>query len=100
MGSIDAELTDIRVGGFLDVLDPNIAAYSKAQAFANNARGEGSNGIVYPSQRNAGGECFGAFYPDVVARPKQADHFRYHWDGESIDFVQKITGKRTMFSLE
>ncbi len=100
VGSIDAELTDIRGGGFEDILDPDIASYSESQAFAKTAKGEGSDGIVYPSQRNRGGECIGALYPDVVAPAKQADHFRYHWDGDAVDFVQKVTGKRTMFKLE
>lgn len=40
------------------------------------------------------------FTPTLLAPAKQADHFRYHWDGKTINFVQKIRGKRTMFALE
>ena len=100
VGSIDAELTDLRRPGYDDILNPDIATYAVSQSFATKAREGGSNGIVYPSLRNRTGECFGAFYPDVVSRPKQADHFRYHWNGTSVDFVQKITGSKAMYRLE
>lgn len=100
VGSIDAELTDIRGPGFEDVLDPDVTTYPVSQAFAIKAKGDGSNGIVYPSLRNETGECFGAFYPDVVRPAKQADHFRYHWNGTTVDFVQKITGGKAMYKLE
>ena len=99
IGSVDSDLVDIRGGGHVEILDADLASYPAAQAFARRMKDEGMNGIVYPSQRHDGGECFAAFYPDVVTPPRQGGHFRYHWNGSRVDFVQKITGERTVFHL-
>jgi hypothetical protein len=48
----------------------------------------GSNGVVYPSVRNAGGECVGLFYPDCGSDAVQGRHLDYHWDGERVDLVR------------
>lgn len=100
IGSIDAELSDVRGHGFEKIMDPDLSSYAEAQVFAIAEKAGDSNGIVYPSQRLREGTCIAAFFPDVVSRARQADHFRYHWNGERIDFVQKLTGGRTMFELE
>lgn len=99
IGSIDSDLADIRQGDHSDILDPDLATYPSAQTFARRIKDEGLNGIVYPSQRHSEGECIAAFYPDVVTPPRQGDHFRYHWNGREVDFVQKVTGQRTVFDL-
>lgn len=99
VGSIDADLVDLRGGEHTDILGPDLDTYSAAQSFAKTVRDNGANGIVYPSQRHIGGQCLAAFYPDVVTAPRQGDHFRYHWNGQDVDFVQKITGQRTVFDL-
>jgi RES domain len=99
VGSIDADLIDVRGEGFEAILDPDIKSYGASQAFAKEQKAAGANGIVYPSQRLDEGQCIAAFYPNVVSRARQADHFRYHWDGERIDFAQQISGVRTMFQL-
>lgn len=98
-GSIDAELTDLRHGDAADFLDPDPAHYGPAQDFAAAERARGSNGIVYPSLRNPGGTCIGAFWPDVVSVATQADHYRYHWNGSEIDYVRRISGDRAIFHL-
>jgi RES domain len=99
VGSINADLTDVRGEGFETILNPDTASYTASQAFAKEQKAAGANGIVYPSQRRTEGQCIAAFYPDVVSVARQADHFRYHWDGKKIDFVQRISGVRTMFQL-
>ncbi len=100
IGSVDADLVDLRGSAHTSILGPNLDTYPGAQAFAREARQGGADGIVYPSQRHQGGECIAAFYPDVVSPPKQANHFRYHWNGDTVDFVQQITHERTMFALD
>lgn len=99
VGSVDNILTDIRGDGFDHLLDKDVGQYSIAQSFAEAEKADGSNGIVYPSQRHQGGECIAAFYPDVVGIPIQGEHFRYHWDGSKIDYVQQRTGDVAVFSL-
>ena len=52
-------------------------------------RAAGSDGVVYPSVRRAGGWCIGIFWPDVIAVPVQGRHYSYHWDGQRVDFVRQ-----------
>lgn len=99
VGSIDADLVDLRGDEHNDILRPDLHTYPAARSFAKAAKDDGANGIVYPSQRHNEGQCIAAFYPDVVTAPRQGDHFRYHWNGQAVDFVQKITGQRTVFDL-
>ncbi|SNS89839.1 RES domain-containing protein [Sphingomonas laterariae] len=88
VGAVRTELTDIRGGGFAPLLAPD--DYAPSQAFARACRDARRNGIVYPSVRNPGGECVAAFWPDVVAKPLQGRHFRYHWDGRRIDMIREL----------
>ena len=99
VGKIDSELVDIRGDGFHDLLKPD--DYSASQSFALNAKNEGYNGIVYPSVRYEGGECFVAFYPDVVSIPVQGQHIGLHWDGERIDQIKIYKSPRNeVYSIE
>ncbi|MBC2652806.1 RES family NAD+ phosphorylase [Novosphingobium flavum] len=85
--SVSADLHDLR--GQADAaaaLEPD--NYSAAQALAGTLRAAGSNGIVYPSVRHAGGECAALFYPDGAASPVQGRHLDYHWDGQRVDLVR------------
>ena len=86
--SVDGKLYDIR-GGWAAAQDA--ASYAASVALARELRKAGSNGIVYASARHRGGECLAAFYPDVVARCVQAQHFVYRWDGMRIAQVLKVT---------
>ena len=62
--------------------------YTAPQALGRQLRREGSNGIVYRSVRQPGGECAAIFWPDLIPVPVQADHFDYHWDGEKVDRIR------------
>ncbi|MGF1543342.1 MAG: RES family NAD+ phosphorylase [Parvularculaceae bacterium] len=87
VGSIDNEFHDLRgAGGFEDCLDPD--SYVASQELARRLRAFGSNGVTYPSVRDAGGKCVGACWPDVVGLPVQGRHLGYHFDGERIDLVR------------
>jgi hypothetical protein len=97
VGRLDAGLLDLRGPGFARLLDPD--DYGPSQAFARQQRGDGADGIVYPSVRHAPGQCIAAFYPDVVGVPAQGDHFRYFWDGSRITYARKITGDRAILAL-
>lgn len=88
---LDAELCDLRgiAGDFLAVLDPD--DYSVSQALGGELRDAGTDGIVYPSVRYAGGECAGLFYPDCAKTPRQGRHLDYHWDGERVDMYRDLS---------
>lgn len=65
------------------ILDPD--SYAESRAFGRALREEGSDGVVYASVRRRGGECVGAFWPNVVSIPQQERHLKYHWDGARVD---------------
>jgi RES domain-containing protein len=86
LGALDAELEDVSAqeDSFQSqLLDPD--DYRASQAWARELRGDGANGIAYPSVRRAGGECMAAFWPDVPGIPKQERHLQFHWNGERVD---------------
>jgi hypothetical protein len=64
------------------VLDPS--SYDASRALARGLREAGSNGLTYPSVRDADGRCIAAFWPDVVGIPIQERHLQYEWDGEKV----------------
>jgi RES domain len=87
-GQIVRSLIDIRTGAHDDLLDPD--SYVASQVFAAHQRAQGADGIVYPSVRQSGGECFAAFWPDVMKVPTQGRHLRYHWDGNRVDMIREL----------
>lgn len=97
IGSVNAELLDLRGPGFEPLLDPD--DYGPSQAFADARRSEAFDGIVYPSVRHPGGECIAAFWPNVVTPPVQGGHLRYYWDGLQVTYAAKMTGDRVTFGL-
>ena len=97
VGSIEHALIDLRGAGHADLLNPN--SYGASQPFAKWQRAGGADGIVYPSVRAVGGQCIAAFWPDVVGVPVQADHYAYHWNGSTIDYVRRVTGDGKVFAL-
>ncbi len=85
---LDSRLHDIR-GGWPAAHDPD--SYVASVALARELRTTGSNGVAFDSARHAGGECFAAFYPDVVAPCVQAQHLIYRWDGARIAQVLEVS---------
>lgn len=84
---VDATLHDVRVlGAMSPVLDGH--DYAAAQALAVDLRALGSDGVVYPSVRQPGGECVGLFYPDRASLSVQGRHLDYHWDGAKVDLYR------------
>jgi hypothetical protein len=86
---IDGRLHDLRGDkpGYAAALDPD--DYSEAQSLGERLRGEGSEGVVYPSVRKSGGECVGLFHPDLASNPRQGRHLDYHWDGKRVDLFRE-----------
>jgi hypothetical protein len=81
--SIAGSVHELRQGGFPDCLNPD--DWRAAQILAADLRGNGSNGIVYPSVRWPAGEAAGLFWPDLIRLPiNQARTLRYHWDGSRM----------------
>lgn len=94
---INSELHDIRgqQENAAAIYDPNPAQYGAAQGLAKSLRAGGSNGIVYDSVRDEGGECVAIFRPRVLSPAVPGKHFCYVWDGREIcDIYVKAAYKR------
>lgn len=85
VGRIDERFADVarlpaavRAG----VLDPE--TYAAGQAFGAVQRAAGAAGVVYPSVRDPGGECVGAFRATAVGIPVPGAVLQYHWDGARV----------------
>ncbi|MFY0692960.1 MAG: RES family NAD+ phosphorylase [Paracoccaceae bacterium] len=89
IGSLDAELHDLRGGAFTKYLDP--ASYLESHRLTSALREAGSPGVLYPSVRHAEGQCVALFFPDIPSIPVQASHYRYHWDGTRVTHVTNLS---------
>lgn len=78
---VAGRLHDLR-RGWAAMLHPD--DYTAPRALARALRDGGSDGVVYPSVRHAGGECVGLFHPDLAGPCTQAQHLVYAWDGKRV----------------
>jgi hypothetical protein len=83
VGKVDRRFVDLRSAA--DCHDPQ--DWARPQRLAAQLRAQGADGVHYNSVRCPGGLCIGAFWPDAVGIPQQADHYELHWDGERVDRV-------------
>ncbi len=84
---LSAELHDIRS---MRDSHPGLyhpTSYAMSQELAGRLRGEGSNGIVYQSVRDEGGECVAVFRPRLLTNSRQERHLCYVWDGMAIRMI-------------
>ena len=72
-----------------------VASYGDIGAALKAAQSEG---VVYPSVRDAAGECVGLFYPDQARNALPTRHFDYHWNGVRVDYVRDA-GSREVFAI-
>lgn len=84
---LKAELPDIR--GMRDSHPAfyHPSSYAMSQELAGQLRAEGSDGIVYHSVRDEGGECVGVFRPRLLTNCRQERHLCYVWDGKAIGMI-------------
>ncbi len=85
---VQGRLHDLR-GGWPDVHAPD--SYRASQELARTLRGGGSNGLVFDSVRDPGGECVALFYPDLALPCVQSHHFIYRWNGKRISAVLEVS---------
>jgi hypothetical protein len=83
IGRLDASFHDLR-GDIVWTPALDGQDYTASRALGRRLRQGGSNGIVYPSVRRAGGQCVGAFRAKAVGLPIQERHLQYLWDGQRI----------------
>lgn len=71
-----------------ELLDPD--SYAASQRYGVERRRAGSQGLVYPSVRNLGGECAAVFRTTPLGRARQDSHYGYIWDGSGITDVIEL----------
>ncbi len=96
---IAGRLHDLRGGQpeFAPCLAPD--DYGAAQRLGAGLRAAGSDGLVYPSVRDPGGECAALFYPDLARNVVQGRHLDYHWDGRRVDLVRENATPPRLFRV-
>ena len=93
-GSLNKTMHDIRRGSWVELLDPDPLKYNLPQTLGTQLKESGSNGIVYPSVRHPGGECVGAFWPNVVGPVSEGKRIKLRWDGQKISaWLDSDTGE-------
>jgi hypothetical protein len=65
-------------------------SYQQSQSLARDLLDAGSNGIVYRSVRDEGGECLACFRPALVANVRVAAHYEYRWEGHPTPRVIRL----------
>jgi len=71
--------------------DPE-TGYPAGQRLAAQLLIAGSNGVIYPSVRRAGGSCLAAFRPHVVQNIRQGDTWVFEWAGSPEPAISKSSG--------
>jgi hypothetical protein len=85
----DAEFIDLRgINPPPDCLHADCSiGYPAGQLLASDARGNGANGIVYPSVRAPGGTCLAAFWPGLVQNFQMGETYTLTWQGEPTPII-------------
>lgn len=84
---LSAELHDIRSMRDSHPGYYHPSSYAMSQQLAGRLRGDGSNGIIYLSVRDDGGECVAVFCPRLLTNSRQERHLCYVWDGKAIGMI-------------
>ena len=84
---LNAELHDIRGMQISHPMYYHSTNYGMSQQFALQLREIGSDGIVYMSVRDEGGECVAVFRPRLLSNCRQERHLCYVWDGKTISTI-------------
>ncbi|WP_153102243.1 RES family NAD+ phosphorylase [Paraburkholderia hayleyella] len=89
---VRGQVVDLRRAAGCDP-DPAVFApdsYATSQPLGHAWREAGAAGIVYPSVREAGGECLAAFRTTLLRACHHAAYLEYNWNGHVIDSVYEL----------
>ena len=84
---LDADLHDIRAMRDSHPAYYHPTSYAMSQELGRALRDAGSDGVVYRSVRDEGGECAAVFRPRLLSNCRQERHLCYVWDGRVISTI-------------
>ena len=64
--------------------------YSASQVLTKRLLDTGSNGVVYRSVRDPGGECLACFRPALVRNVRAGGHYEFRWEGRPEPVIRKL----------
>jgi len=64
--------------------------YSASQVLTKRLVDAGSNGVVYRSVRDPGGECLACFRPALVRNVRAGGHYEFRWEGRPEPVIRKL----------
>ncbi len=70
-------------------------SYAPTQTLAADLLERGSNGVLYRSVRDDGGECIACFRPKLVGNVRPDAHFEYRWTGTRVPSVRRLQASPT-----
>ena len=85
-----ASLVDIRGEDYLASPLYHATDYGHSQAFAQEQKRGGADGIHYRSVRHSGHDCYVLYRPRLITKIHQTQHLEYHWNGSAIANVLQI----------
>jgi hypothetical protein len=74
---------------FAPLYDPD--DYEASQKLGRRLFEDGSNGLLYRSVRDPGGECVACYRPRLVVNVRAAAHYEYRWEGTREPRVRRMT---------
>jgi hypothetical protein len=84
LADFSAPFHDLRAETF----DPR--SYVESQKLARELFQSGSNGVIYRSVRDGGGECVACFRPKLVGNVRPDAHFEYRWTGGPTPAIRRL----------
>jgi hypothetical protein len=94
LADCSAEFHDLRAPDRTYACFYESADYSASQDLARDLLDQASNGIVYRSLRDPGGECLACFRPKLVKNVRQGRHFVYRWRSGTPALVRQVRGNK------
>jgi hypothetical protein len=90
LANFNEEFYDIRGNNpeFSKYHDPD--SYADSQNLAQSLLAARSNGILYRSVRQSGGDCIACFRPQLVKNVRPSAHYEYRWEGTTTPRVTQL----------
>jgi len=70
--------------------EPVPGCYAESQRLARELLGRGSNGVLYPSVRHAGGICLACFRPPLVYSPRRAERLEIAFKANAEGYAHSV----------